>query len=207
MSLALAGSSLEKFATEIRGLQRTEVLEVEESFHKGQKGSSAMPHKRNPVNCERIAGLARLLRGNAHAAMDNVNLWHERDISHSSVERVIIPDSTLILDFMLRQFTTIMENLIVYPEHMRANLERTGGLVYSQRLLLALIDKGVSRSDAYEWVQEQAMATWHEGGSFKERVLVDERILAYLTPAEIDGLFDYRYHLRHVDEIYARFGL
>ncbi|MDK2882548.1 MAG: adenylosuccinate lyase [Bacillota bacterium] len=206
-ALALVGSSLEKFATEIRSLQRTEILEVEESFHKGQKGSSAMPHKRNPVNCERIAGLARLLRANAQAAMENVSLWHERDISHSSVERVIIPDSCLVLDFMLRQFTAIMENLIVYPEHMRANLERTGGLIYSQRVLLALVDKGVSRSDAYAWVQEQAMATWQEGGSFKERVLGDARIRGYLTAEEIEGLFDHRYHLRHVDEIFARFGL
>ncbi|MDK2854932.1 MAG: adenylosuccinate lyase [Bacillota bacterium] len=206
-ALALVGSSLEKFATEIRSLQRTEILEVEESFHKGQKGSSAMPHKRNPVNCERIAGLARLLRANAQAAMENVSLWHERDISHSSVERVIIPDSCLVLDFMLRQFTAIMENLIVYPEHMRANLERTGGLIFSQRVLLALVDKGVSRSDAYAWVQEAAMATWQEGGSFKERVLGDARIRGYLTAEEIEGLFDYRYHLRHVDEIFARFGL
>lgn len=206
-TLAVAGSSLEKFATEIRNLQRTDILEAEEYFKKGQKGSSAMPHKRNPITTERISGMARILRGNALAAMENVTLWHERDISHSSVERVIIPDSTTVLDYMLYKFTNIMENLIVYPENMKKNLDRTHGLVFSQRVLLALVDKGLTRERAYELVQRNAMRSWHTGTGFQQLLLDDREVMQFITAGEIKDLFDYNYHLKHVDEIYSRFGL
>lgn len=206
-TLAVIGSSLDKFATEIRNLQRTDILEAEEYFKKGQKGSSAMPHKRNPITAERISGLARLLRGNAMVALENVPLWHERDISHSSVERVIIPDSTITLDYMLYKFTDIMDNLIVYPENMKKNLDRTHGLIFSQRVLLALVDKGLSRERAYELVQRNAMRSWNEGLDFKQLLLADGDITAALQAGEIDALFDYSYHLQHVDDIYKRFGL
>ncbi|VBB07531.1 fumarate lyases signature [Lucifera butyrica] len=206
-TLAVVASSLDKFATEIRNLQRTDIREVEEYFHPGQKGSSAMPHKRNPITCERVAGLARLVRGNALAAMENVALWHERDITHSSVERVILPDSTILVDYMLRTFTNIVDKLLVYPEAMKANIEKTGGLIFSQRLLLALVDKGVVRETAYRWVQRNAMAKWMEGADFKANVLHDEEIRQYLSPAEIEACFEYTYYLRHVDTIMARFGL
>jgi len=172
-TLAIIASSLEKFATEIRNLQRTDIREVEEYFHPGQKGSSAMPHKRNPITCERVAGLARVVRGNAMAAMENVALWHERDITHSSVERVILPDSTILVDYCLRKFTNIVDKLLVYPDAMKANIEKTGGLIFSQRLLLALVDKGVIRETAYRWVQRNAMAKWMEEigrASCRERV-------------------------------------
>jgi len=206
-TLAVIGSSLDKFATEIRNLQRTDILEVEEYFARGQKGSSAMPHKRNPITAERISGLARILRGNALAALENVALWHERDISHSSVERVIIPDSTITLDYMLHKMTAIMKNLLVYPEKMRRNLERTHGLLFSQRVLLALVEKGLSRERAYELVQRNAMRSWREGVSFKELLMEDADIASVLTSREIESLFNYDYHLRHVDDIYRRFGL
>ena len=206
-TLAVIGSSLDKFATEIRSLQRTDILEAEEFFKKGQKGSSAMPHKRNPITTERISGLARLLRGNALVAMENVPLWHERDISHSSVERVIIPDSTITMDYMLYKFTDIMQNLIVYPENMKKNLDKTHGLIFSQRALLALVDKGLSRENAYEMVQRNAMRSWNEGEDFKQLLLNDNEITAVLPESEIEALFDSSYHLQHVDDIYKRFGL
>lgn len=206
-TIAIIGCSLEKFATEIRNLQRTDILEVEEPFAKGQKGSSAMPHKRNPITAERISGLARVLRGNALAAMENVALWHERDISHSSVERIIIPDSTTLLDYMLYKITELIKNLQVYPENMRRNLERTRGLIFSQRVLLALVEKGLSRERAYELVQRNAMRSWREGADFKALLEGDPEVAAWLSPAELAALFDYSYHLRHVDEIYRRFGL
>ncbi|MCG8403139.1 MAG: adenylosuccinate lyase [Firmicutes bacterium] len=206
-TLAVIGSSLDKFATEIRSLQRTDILEVEEYFKKGQKGSSAMPHKRNPITTERISGLARLLRGNALVAMENVALWHERDISHSSVERVVIPDSATTLDYMLYKFTDVMENLIVYPENMKKNLDRTHGLIFSQRVLLALVDKGLTRERAYELVQRNAMRSWNRGENFKQLLLNDNDIAAALPPDEINELFDHTYHLRHLDEIYRRFEL
>lgn len=206
-TLAVVGSSLEKFATEIRSLQRTDILEAEEYFKKGQKGSSAMPHKRNPITTERISGMARILRGNALAAMENVALWHERDISHSSVERVIIPDSTTILDYMLYKFTDIMEHLVVYPANMLRNLERTHGLIFSQRVLLALVDKGLTREEAYELVQRNAMESWQTGTDFQQLLLGDAQVMEHLSPAELKELFDYNYHLQHLDLIYSRFGL
>ncbi len=206
-TMAIIASSLDKFATELRNLQRTDIREVEEYFAKGQKGSSAMPHKRNPITNERIAGLARVVRGNALAALENVALWHERDITHSSVERVILPDSTILLDYMLRKLTNIVEKLLVYPEAMLANLNKTDGLIYSQRILLAIVDKGVARDTAYRWVQRNAMAKWEQGKSFKEGILNDPDIRQYLSAEEITGLFDYQYFLRHVDMIMARFGL
>lgn len=206
-TLAIIASSLEKFATEIRNLQRTDIREVEEYFHPGQKGSSAMPHKRNPITCERVAGLARVVRGNAMAALENVALWHERDITHSSVERVILPDSTILVDYCLRKFTGIVDKLLVYPEAMKANIEKTGGLIFSQRLLLALVDKGVLRETAYRWVQRNAMAKWMDGADFKTNVIKDTDIKEYLTTAEIEACFEYSHYLRHVDTIMARFGL
>jgi len=206
-TIAIIGSSLEKFTTEIRSLQRTEILEVEEYFAKGQKGSSAMPHKRNPITAERITGMARLLRGNALVAMENVALWNERDISHSSVERVIIPDSTTVLDYMLYKFTAMMKNLLIYPENMMKNLNLTGGLLFSQRVLLTLVNKGLTRERAYELVQRNAMESWKTRGNFRELLHRDADVAAILSAEEIDGLFDYSYHLGRVDEIYQRFGL
>ncbi len=207
-TIAIIGSSLDQFATELRGLQRTEILEVEEPFGKGQKGSSAMPHKRNPITGERISGLARLLRGNAMVAMENVALWNERDISHSSVERVIIPDSTTVLDYMLSKFTTVISNLLVYPENMMRNLELTHGLIFSQRVLLALVEeKGLSRERAYELVQRNAMVCWRTGKGFRDLLLEDGDVTEHLGEKEINGLFDYSYHLKHIDKIFSRFGL
>jgi len=205
--LAIIGSSLEKFATEIRHLQRTEVLEAEEPFGKGQKGSSAMPHKRNPVICERICGLARLLRGNSVAAMENIALWHERDISHSSVERIIIPDSTLALDYMLNKFIQVIEGLNVYPEHMMANLIKTRGLIFSQRVLLALMEKGLARPAAYDLVQRSAMYTWKEEIDFKDALMLDPKVLKILSEKELDKIFDLNYYLRNVNKIFNRVGL
>jgi adenylosuccinate lyase len=205
--LAGIASSLEKFATEIRNLQRTDILEAEEHFAQGQKGSSAMPHKRNPIICERVAGLARVVRANALAALENVALWHERDLTHSSVERIILPDSTILLDYMLSKFIGVMENLSVYPERMMANLERTKGLLFSQRVLLALVAKGVARETAYAWVQRQAMRAWQEGLDFRELVQQDPDISAHLSREELEELFDYRYYLREIDTIFARVGL
>ena len=206
-TLAIIATSLDKFATEIRSLQRTEIREVEEYFRPGQKGSSAMPHKRNPVSCEQISGLARVVRGNAVAALENVNLWNERDISNSSVERIILPDSCLLVDYMLQKFTDIVDKLLVYPERMLKNLELTGGLVFSQRVLLALVAAGMKREDAYRIVQAHAMAAWQEGGSFRDRIAADPEVRARLSPAQLDDCFDYRHHLVHVDDLFKRVGL
>jgi len=205
--LAVIGASLEKFATELRHLQRTEVLEAEEPFGKGQKGSSAMPHKRNPVICERICGLARLLRGNALAAIENVALWHERDISHSSVERVIFPDSTLALDYMLHKFIQVIDGLQVYPDNMLANLARTHGLIFSQRVLLTLMDKGLARMKAYDLVQRCAMKTWRDGSDFKANLTQDKDVARYLSAKELDKIFDLDYYLRNVKKIFSRLSL
>ncbi len=201
-TLAIIGSSIEKIAVEIRHLQRTEVREAEEFFAAGQKGSSAMPHKRNPISSENLSGLARVLRGNALAAMENVALWHERDISHSSVERIIGPDSTILLDYMLARLTRVLDKLTVYPENMFRNLEMTGGLMFSQQVMLALTTKGVSREDAYRMVQRNAMKVWGEGGQLKDVLRTDPDIMAFLSQEEIDGVFDLRYHLKHVDAIF-----
>jgi len=206
-ALAITASSLDKFATEIRNLQRTEILEVEEMFARGQKGSSAMPHKRNPITCERISGLARIVRGNTLAALENIPLWHERDISHSSVERVILPDSTILIDYMLVKFTEIVENLNVYPERMLENLNRTGGLIFSQRVLLALVDKGLLREEAYTLVQRNALKSWRTGEGFKDLILKDPEITRYLNPEEIEDLFDYNYHTKNIDYIFRRLEL
>lgn len=206
-TLAIVASSFEKFATEIRNLQRTDIREAEEYFSPGQKGSSAMPHKRNPITCERVAGMARLVRGNAVAAMEDITLWHERDISHSSVERVILPDNTINVDYCVKKFTNIMDKLLVYPEAMLENMNKTGGLIYSQRLLLAIVDKGVLREDAYQWVQRNAMKRWMAGEDFRTNVEKDPDITRYLTKDEIEACFDYQWFLRHVDMIFARFGL
>ncbi|MGA3287432.1 MAG: adenylosuccinate lyase [Bacteroidota bacterium] len=206
-TLALCGCSLEKFATEIRHLQKTEVLEAEEFFSKGQKGSSAMPHKRNPIVCERIAGLARVLRSNALAAMENVALWHERDISHSSVERVIVPDSCILLDFILADMTKIIDNLLVYPEHMARNLNATRGLIFSQEVLLALTKKGMNREDAYRVVQEQAMKVWKEEKEFKTLLLGSEEVMNILSKKELDELFDPKRSLKHIDCIFEHVGI
>lgn len=206
-TLAIIGSSLEKMATEIRNLQRTDIREAEEYFAPGQKGSSAMPHKRNPITCEKVSGMARLLRGYAVAALEDVTLWHERDISHSSVERVILPDATIALDHMLRKFTNIIDKLLVYPDAMIANMNKTGGLIFSQNLLIALVTKGVLREDAYKWVQRNAMARWLQGADFKTNVEADPDIKKYLTEKEVENCFDPKPMLRHVDEIFARFGL
>lgn len=206
-TLALIGTSLDKFATEIRHLQRTEVREVEEPFVEGQKGSSAMPHKRNPVACEQVSGLARLLRSYAQSGLENVPLWHERDISHSSVERVILPDATILLDYLLVRFREVLEGLRVYPDRMRHNLELTGGLVFSEAVLLALIGKGLTREAAYRLVQGHAMRAWESGDAFKPLLLADSEIRRHLSPDEIESCFDLGYHLRHLDDIFTRVGL
>ncbi len=203
-SIALLGASLEKIALEIRNLQRTEVLEVEEPFREGQKGSSSMPHKRNPVNCERICGLARILRANAHAGLENVALWHERDISHSSAERVILPDSFLASDFMTAQLREVLEGLNVYPERMRANLELTRGLIYSQRVLLALVEKGMSREDAYALVQRHAMAAWSGGPDLASRMKEDPEVTRVLGKEKLLACFDPSHFTRHVNKIFER---
>jgi adenylosuccinate lyase len=206
-TLAIVASSLEKFATEIRGLQRTETREVEEPFEAGQTGSSAMPHKRNPELCERICGLARLVRGYAVTAMENITLWHERDISHSSTERIILPDACLVLDYSLELFTSVMKGLQVYPERMRQNIKLTRGLIFSQRVMLALIDRGLSRQKAYDLVQQHAMKSWAEDKDFLKLLKSDPRVTASLPPGELEKLFDYQYYLRHIDEIFCRLGL
>ncbi len=203
-TLAVIASSLERLATEIRHLQRTEVLEAEEYFTPGQKGSSAMPHKRNPVLSENLTGLARLVRGYALPALENVALWHERDISHSSVERVIGPDATIALDFALARMTEIVKHLVVYPERMRANLDKLGGLIHSQRVLLALTNAGVPREEAYAIVQRNAMKVWESGGDFLEALLADKDVTKSLSPEELRAQFDLGYHLKHVDTIFAR---
>ena len=203
-TLGVVASSVERLAIEIRHLQRTEVLEVEEFFSEGQKGSSAMPHKRNPVLTENLTGLARLVRGMALPAMENVALWHERDISHSSVERMIAPDATITLDFALARLTGVVDKLLVYPENMRKNLDRLGGLVHSQRVLLALTQGGVSREDAYRLVQRSAMRVWRGEGDFLEFLEADPEVTAVLPPAQLEPLFDLGYHTKYVDTIFAR---
>jgi adenylosuccinate lyase len=203
-TLGVIASSVERLATEIRHLQRTEVREAEEFFSSGQKGSSAMPHKRNPVLTENLTGIARIVRAAVVPALENVALWHERDISHSSVERVFGPDATIGLDFALHRLSGVVENLLVYPEAMQANLDRLGGLVHSQQVLLALTQKGASREDAYVYVQRNAMKIWAEGGSYLDRLKADEDVAGYLSAAELDALFDLGQHFRHVDTIFTR---
>ncbi|RHW32097.1 adenylosuccinate lyase [Lysinibacillus yapensis] len=206
-TLALIATSIEKFATEVRGLQKSETREVEEAFAKGQKGSSAMPHKRNPIGSENMTGMARLMRGYMMTAYENVPLWHERDISHSSAERVIIPDATIALNYMLNRFGNIVKNLTVFPENMKRNMERTFGLIYSQRILLALIDKGLSREEAYDTVQPLTARAWDEQTQFRPLVEDNEKITSYLSKEEIDDCFDYNYHIKNVDMIFERLGL
>jgi adenylosuccinate lyase len=207
-TLALIGCSRDKFATEIRHLQRTDVLEAEEPFTKGQKGSSAMPHKRNPVGSENICGLARLLRGNAMVAMENVPLWHERDISHSSAERVIFPDSTILLDFMLARLTRIINDLVVYPENMARNMDMFGGVIYSQSVLIKLVDKGMTREEAYRLVQGNAMKAWNQAdGNFKQNLLDDKEVREKLSDKEIDALFDSSSYLKNLDTVFQRLGI
>ncbi|BDG48980.1 MULTISPECIES: adenylosuccinate lyase [Parageobacillus] len=206
-TLALIATSIEKFAVEIRGLQKSEVREVEEFFAKGQKGSSAMPHKRNPIGSENMTGMARVVRGYMLTAYENVPLWHERDISHSSAERIILPDATIALNYMLNRFTNIVKNLKVYPENMKKNMDRTLGLIYSQRVLLSLIDAGMTREEAYDLVQPKAMEAWEKQVPFRSLIEADERITSRLTKEQIDDCFDYRYHLKHVDTIFQRLGL
>jgi adenylosuccinate lyase len=203
-ALALTGATCEKIATEIRALQRTDILEAEEPFGKGQKGSSAMPHKRNPIICERISGMARLLRGNALAALENVNLWHERDISHSSVERVIIPDSTMILYYMLKKLHEVITGMRVYPQRMMENLERTGGLVHSERVLLALVGKGLTREEAYALVQRNAMRCWETGRPLVELLAEDAEVSALLGRDELEGCFELGHSLRNLSVVFER---
>ncbi|EHC3032324.1 adenylosuccinate lyase [Listeria monocytogenes] len=206
-TLALIATSVEKFAVEVRALQKSEVREVEEFFAKGQKGSSAMPHKRNPIGSENVTGLARVIRGHMVTAYENVPLWHERDISHSSAERIILPDSTILLDYILNRFGNIVKNLTVFPENMKRNMDRTLGLIYSQRVLLALIDKGLAREAAYDVVQPRAMEAWEKQVSFRELVEQDATITENLSAEEIADCFDYNYHLKNVDLIFDRLGL
>lgn len=206
-TLAIIGASLEKFATEIRALQKTEVREAEEPFDEGQTGSSAMPHKRNPELCERVTGLARILRGYALTSMENVALWHERDISHSSTERIMFPDATLVLDYMLHIFTGVMDRLTVFPEHMRENLDRSFGLVFSQRVLLALIETGLSRQDAYAIVQRNAMRAWRERTPFLDLLLADPDVTSRIAEQELRGLFDYGFYLQNIGATFERLGL
>jgi adenylosuccinate lyase len=203
-TLAIIGCSIEKMATEIRLLQHTEIREVEEYFSQGQKGSSAMPHKRNPISSENLSGLARLLRGNALAAMENVALWHERDISHSSVERVIGPDSTIVLDYMLSRFTRVLDRLTVFPDNMKRNMSVTGNLFFSQQVMLFLIQKGISREEAYRIVQQDAMEVWGKGGDLKDELKGDPRVTSRLTAREIDSIFDLNYHFKNLDAIFER---
>ncbi|WP_192987433.1 adenylosuccinate lyase [Carnobacterium mobile] len=206
-TLALIATSIEKFATEIRGLQKSETREVEEYFAKGQKGSSAMPHKRNPIGSENVTGLARVIRGHMNTAYDNVVLWHERDISHSSAERIIFPDTTILLDYILNRFGNIMKNLTVFPENMKHNMDATYGLIYSQRVLLKLIDKGLSREKAYDLVQPKTAISWESHIPFRDLIEGDSEIMSHLTLEELDDAFDYNYHLKNVDEIFNRVGL
>ena len=206
-ALAIIGSSLDKFATEVRHLQKTETYEAEEYFSKGQKGSSAMPHKRNPIICERVSGLARLLRANAVIGLENIPLWHERDISHSSVERIILPDSTIIMDYMLHIFTNVVEKMFVYPQNMMENLNITGGLFFSEGILLALAGKGLSREEAYRIVQRNAMKVWEQEADFKKEILSDTDIRLKLSEEEINTIFDLKKCTKNVDIIFDRIGL
>ena len=205
--LAIVGSALERFALEIRHLQRTEVLEAEEPFAKGQKGSSAMPHKRNPVICERICGLSRILRANAMVGLENIALWHERDISHSSAERIIIPDSAILLDYMLYKMTNVIECLVVYPENMLKNLVKTGGLIFSQAVLTKLMAKGLARMPAYELVQRNALKTWNEGSNFEVNLLKDAALREVLSEKEVKKCFSLDYYLRNINNIFKRIGI
>jgi len=203
-TLAICGATLEKIALEVRGLQRTDVKEVEEPFAVGQKGSSAMPHKKNPIICERVCGLSRILRSNVVTALENIALWHERDISHSSAERIIIPDSFILLDYMLGKIIFVVENLNIIGSNMKRNLMKYGGIIFSQRVLLELINKGMSREDAYSLVQSAALKAWNEEGSFKTTIINEDKILACLGKDELEGLFDVKYHLRYIDKIINR---
>jgi adenylosuccinate lyase len=206
--LALLGATIERFAVEIRNLQRTDVLEVEEFFSKGQKGSSAMPHKRNPIRSERLTGMARILRSHAVAALENVALWHERDISHSSVERVILPDVCILTHFMLVEITDLVKHLLVYPENMKRNMNLYGGVVFSQRVLLTLVEKGMSREEAYSVVQSCAHEAWNKPeGDFHALIAKDSRITSQLTPEEVEACFDPQHHLKHLDAVYQRLGI
>lgn len=206
--LALTTASLERFAVEIRNLQRTDVLEVEEFFSKGQKGSSAMPHKRNPIRSERLTGMARIVRGNAVAALENVALWHERDISHSSVERVILPDSCILTHFMLKEAVNLVKNLLVYPENMAQNMNCYGGVVFSQRVLLTLVEKGMNREEAYQIVQQSAHTAWNtKDGNFHDLIAKDSRVTDKLSSSEIETCFDPKHHLQHLDKVYQRLGI
>jgi len=206
-NLALIAASLEKYATEIRNLQRTDILEIEEGFHKGQKGSSAMPHKKNPIICERITGLARVVRGNVIPGLENIALWHERDLTHSSVERVILPDSTLLVDYMLQKFITIIKELKINKDNMQKNLHKTHGLIYSQRVMLALVDKGLSREDAYDLAQRNALIAWDNEQEYKQLIKADNNINRYLTDKEIDHIFNYENFLCQIDYIFDRLEL
>lgn len=205
--IAIIGSSLDKFAVELRALQRTETGEVEEFFSSTQKGSSAMPHKKNPIMCERISGMARVLRGNAMAAMENVALWHERDISHSSVERIILPDSTILLDYMLNKFTNIIHKLVVHPEKMMENIELSKGIIFSQRVLLELIKKGLTRLEAYDIVQKSAMNARESGEHFRDVLMRNGRVREFLTEEKIEDCFDIQYHLKYIDRIFKKVGI
>lgn len=206
-TLAIIASCLDKYATEIRGLQKTEIREVEEPFRPGQKGSSAMPHKRNPVNCEQVSGLARVIRGNAIASLEDIILWHERDISHSSVERIILPDSTTLIDYLLVKFTGIIKDLLVYPQNMLRNIDKSHGLIHSQQVLLKLIEKGLLRETAYDLVQKYAMQAWEEELPFQELISKEPLITEKLTAEDLADCFDIRYHLKYVDDIFAKLGL
>jgi adenylosuccinate lyase len=206
-AIAITGTSLEKFTTELRNLQHTEIGEIQERFSKTQKGSSAMPHKQNPILCERISGMARVLRANAVAAMEDMVLWHERDISHSSVERIILPDSTILLDYMLNKFTEIIAGLIVHEARMLANLNASGGVIFSGRLLVTLIDKGLTRDEAYDKVQSCAFKAAKENIPFKDAILADEGVRAVLSAKEVEEIFDFRYHVKHVDKIFRKVGI
>ena len=206
-ALALVSASLEKFATEIRNLQRTEILEVEESFAKGQRGSSAMPHKRNPITCERISGLARVVRANAIVGLENVLTWHERDLANSGPERVVLADSSILVDYMLRKFTVVIQNLGVYEERMRRNIGKTFGVIHSQQVMLQLIDKGMLREDAYKIAQQHAMAAWTEEKDFRTLLNNDQRVTGVLSQAELDACFNPNYHTRNVQRIYDRVGI
>lgn len=206
--LALLAASIERFAVEIRNLQRTDVLEVEEFFAKGQKGSSAMPHKRNPIRSERLSGLARVVRGNAIAALENVALWHERDIAHSSVERIILPDTCILVNFMMKEITNLVKNLLVYPENMKRNMNVYGGVIFSQRVLLTLVEKGLSREEAYQVVQSCAHQAWNiPGGDFHSLISQDATVNKYLSTEEIESCFDPQHHLKNLDQVYQRLGI
>jgi len=206
-SLALIATSIERFATEIRGLQKSETREVEEFFAKGQKGSSAMPHKRNPIGSENMTGLARVVRGHLITAFEDVALWHERDISHSSAERIITPDTTILVDYMLHRFGNIVKNLTVFPENMKRNMQATFGLIYSQRVMLKLIDKGMTREQAYDLVQPKTANAWDHQTQFRPLLEDDEKITSILSAADLDDAFDYNYHLKNVDKVFERVGI